>query len=94
MWFQTSLWPLSNPSFRSTEPTQMRRSEFLRAVDDEFGSRAGALTQDLVLTRFGRTAEEALDAGVAPREIWIALCDEADVPAHRRYGVGRREPRS
>ncbi|MES2867459.1 MULTISPECIES: DUF3046 domain-containing protein [Microbacterium] len=72
----------------------MRRSEFLRAVDDEFGARAAMLTTDLVLDALGnRTAAEALDAGVAPREIWLALCAETDVPAERRYGVGRLEPR-
>jgi len=72
----------------------MRRSEFLRAVDDEFGARAATLTTDLVLDALGnRTAVEALDAGVAPREIWLALCAETDVPAERRYGVGRLEPR-
>ncbi|WP_309065273.1 DUF3046 domain-containing protein [Microbacterium sp.] len=71
----------------------MRRSEFLRAVDDEFGSRANALTHDLILGALGRTAVEALDAGVPPRDIWLALCEETDVPAERRYGVGRMEPR-
>ncbi|MGB3374579.1 MAG: DUF3046 domain-containing protein [Microbacterium sp.] len=71
----------------------MRRSEFLRAVDDEFGARATSLTHDLVLGALGMTALAALDAGVPPRDIWLALCDEADVPAERRYGVGRLEPR-
>lgn len=72
----------------------MRRSEFLRAVEDEFGGRAGALLSDLVLGDLtGQTAAEALDAGVPPREIWLALCAEMDVPAERRYGVGRIEPR-
>ena len=71
----------------------MRRSEFLRAVDDEFGARADALTRDLVLGDIGMTAQDALDSGVPPREIWLALCVETDVPSERRYGVGRREPR-
>lgn len=71
----------------------MRRSEFLRAVDDEFGARSASLLNDLVLPGIGRTAHEALDAGVPPREIWIALCAETDVPVARRYGVGRLEPR-
>lgn len=72
----------------------MRRSEFDRAVSDEFGARAGALLVDLVLSGVGgRTASEALTAGVPPREVWIALCAETDVPAQRRYGVGRLEPR-
>lgn len=72
----------------------MRRSEFDRAVADEFGARAGAVVNDLFLSRVGgRTAAQAIAAGVDPREVWLALCDELDVPAERRYGVGRLEPR-
>ena len=72
----------------------MRRSEFERAVDDEFGARASTVTSDLVLSDVGgRTAVEALAAGIPPREVWLALCAETDVPAERRYGVGRMEPR-
>lgn len=72
----------------------MRRSEFLRAVTLEFGARASTLTNDLVLGVLdGRTASEALEAGVAPREIWLALCAETDVPPERRYGAGRLDPR-
>jgi hypothetical protein len=72
----------------------VRRSEFERAVADEFGARAGAVTSDLVLAAIGDlTAEQALAAGLAPRDIWLALCAETDVPAERRYGVGRLEPR-
>lgn len=72
----------------------MRRSEFLRAVDVEFGGRASSLVSDLVLTQMGdRTAAEALAAGVPPREIWLALCAEMDVPLERRHGAGRLEPR-
>lgn len=72
----------------------MRRSEFRRAVDDEFGPRGGALLDDLIIPGIGdRTATAALDAGVPPREVWIALCIEMDVPPERRHGVGRLEPR-
>jgi hypothetical protein len=72
----------------------MRRSEFERAVDDEFGPRAGALMADLVLPDLGdRTPRQALEAGIAPRDIWLALCEETDVPPERRYGAGRMEPR-
>nr|WP_201469556.1 DUF3046 domain-containing protein [Microbacterium hydrocarbonoxydans] len=72
----------------------MRRSEFLRAVDAEFGSRGLSLVSDLVLTQLGgRTAEAALDDGVQPRDIWLALCVEAEVPVERRHGAGRLEPR-
>lgn len=72
----------------------MRRSEFHRAVSDEFGARAGALTADLVLAQLSdRTAAQALEDGVPPRDVWLALCSETDVPAERRYGAGRLEPR-
>lgn len=71
----------------------MKRSEFLRAVDDEFGPRATSLLADLVLAPLGRTADEAIADGVAPREVWMALCEEADVPVARRHGAGRLEPK-
>ncbi|MFT4235455.1 MAG: DUF3046 domain-containing protein [Microbacterium sp.] len=71
----------------------MRRSEFLRAVEAEFGARSVSLMNDLVLPGLSRTAVEALDVGVPPREIWAALCDEMDVPDSRRHGVGLITPR-
>lgn len=72
----------------------MRRSEFDRAVADEFGARGGSLLTDLVLSAVGgRTSVDALAAGVDPREVWMALCAETDVSENRRYGVGRLEPR-
>ncbi len=72
----------------------MKRSEFHRAVEAEFGAGASALMHDLVLSGVGRrTAAEALAAGEAPRTIWLALCAEMDVPENRRHGVGRVEPR-
>ncbi|MBS1698451.1 MAG: DUF3046 domain-containing protein [Actinobacteria bacterium] len=70
----------------------MRRSEFLRAVEAEFGARGDALVADLVLSAVGaRTAAQAMDSGVPPREVWLALCAEMDVPESRRYGAGRIE---
>ena len=72
----------------------MRRSEFLRAVETEFQARASSLVNDLSLTGVGgRTAVETLADGTPPREIWLALCAEMDVPENRRHGVGRQEPR-
>ncbi|GAA2927762.1 DUF3046 domain-containing protein [Microbacterium luteolum] len=72
----------------------MRRSEFLRAVETEFQARASSLVNDLVLGALGnRTAVEALADGAPPRDIWLALCAEMDVPDNRRHGVGRQEPR-
>ena len=73
----------------------MTRSEFSRAIADEFGEAYGrSLVRDLVLTPLGeRTAEQALAAGVAPREIWLALCAAMDVPRERWHGAGRPEPK-
>ena len=73
----------------------MKLSEFWLAVSDEFGEAYGrVITHDLVLGSLGGlTAEEAIKAGVNPREIWLALCKAADVPANRWYGVGQREPK-
>ena len=72
----------------------MRRSEFQRAVDDEFGARAAFLVADLSLSGVGhRTAVQALADGVAPRDVWRALCVETDVPESRRHGAGRLDLR-
>jgi hypothetical protein len=73
----------------------MRKSEFRRAVDDEFGEAYGrVVTRDLVLTSLGdQTADEALLSGVQPRDVWLALCEAEGVPVARRYGVGLPEPR-
>ena len=74
---------------------RMRRSEFDRAVTEEFGAVYGAsLLRDLVLRGLGdRTAAQALRDGESPRDVWLALCGEMQVPEQRRYGVGRLEPR-
>lgn len=71
----------------------MKLSEFDRAIDDEFGSFGRVLLRDTVLVELGnRTALEALDAGIAPREVWLALCRAQDVPPERRHGAGRPAP--
>ncbi|MFB2555139.1 DUF3046 domain-containing protein [Herbiconiux liangxiaofengii] len=68
----------------------MRLSEFRQAVADEFGDAYGqVVTRDLNLVDLGdRTPEQALRAGIAPREVWIAVCRAADVPESRRHGAG------
>ncbi|MBN9630137.1 MAG: DUF3046 domain-containing protein [Actinobacteria bacterium] len=73
----------------------MKLSEFQRAVVDEFGSGYGqALLTDLVLAELGgRTAQEALSAGIPPREVWIALCRETGVPQSHWYGAGKPAPK-
>lgn len=73
----------------------MRLSEFRQAVSDEFGDAYGrVLVHDLVLAALGGvTAEQALAAGRPARDVWLALCAEADVPKSRWYGAGLPTPR-
>jgi hypothetical protein len=72
----------------------VRKSEFTRAIVDEFGEAYGrVLTRDVVLPSLGNaTADEALARGVEPREIWLALCEAQDVPVERRHGAGLPKP--
>lgn len=70
----------------------MRLSEFRLAVAEEFGAYGKILCEEVVLTECGsRTANQALAAGVAARDVWLALCRIQDVPDNRRYGVGRQQ---
>lgn len=57
-------------------------------MDDEFGSGySRVLGGSLVLAGVGgRTAAQALAAGINPRDIWLAVCDVQDVPEERRLG--------
>lgn len=54
---------------------------------------ARVVLNDLVLTALGnRTGEQALGAGVPPRDVWLAICAETDVPRERWHGVGLPKP--
>ncbi|HSL35714.1 MAG TPA: DUF3046 domain-containing protein [Arthrobacter sp.] len=66
----------------------MRISDFWRLMDDEFGAGySRVLSSSLVLAGVGgRTADQALSAGVPPRQVWLALCEVQDVPPERRLG--------
>jgi hypothetical protein len=76
------------PGRRSDRLGVVRISHFWALMDDEFGpSYAGTLARDHVLGALGqRTAVAALADGVPPREVWLALCDDLDVPPERRLG--------
>jgi hypothetical protein len=60
----------------------VRLTQFHVLVDDRFGSVRGAsLLVDHVLTGFGgRTAAQAIEDGIDPRDVWRALCADFDVP--------------
>ena len=68
-------------------------SEFWTLMRDEFGDgTAQALARSHVLGSLGdRTAQEALEAGIPPREVWLALVRDLDVPEER--WLGRDGPR-
>ncbi|MFC7405323.1 DUF3046 domain-containing protein [Georgenia alba] len=65
----------------------MRHSEFWQVVDEVLGETYGrSVAQDLVLPGAGgRTAVEALDAGVPPRRVWDAVCDELELGETARW---------
>jgi hypothetical protein len=60
----------------------VRLTEFRELVDVQFGRvRGGSLLVDHVLTQLGgRTAMQAIEDGVDPRDVWRALCADFDVP--------------
>ncbi len=60
----------------------MRLTEFRELVEGRFGAvRASSMLLDHVLTSMGgRTAAQAIEDGVEPREVWRALCADFDVP--------------
>ncbi|MBJ7290108.1 DUF3046 domain-containing protein [Williamsia sp.] len=63
----------------------MRLTEFSELMATEFGSlTADSMLRDHVLIDFGgRTGAEALEAGIDPKQVWVALCREFDVPRER-----------
>jgi hypothetical protein len=65
---------------------RVRLTQFRDLMNDEFGPvRAAALARDHVFADLGgRTVEEALEAGIDPRKVWLAVCDAYDVPPVRR----------
>lgn len=51
------------------------------------------LMRDTVIVELGnRTADQALAAGIPPREVWVALCRVQEVPVERWHGVGLPKP--
>jgi DUF3046 family protein len=60
----------------------VRLTEFHELVKGQFGAvRASSMLVDHVLTALGgRTAAQAIEDGVDPRDVWRALCADFDVP--------------
>jgi hypothetical protein len=70
----------------------VRLSHFRELMEGEFGAaRAGSLARDHVFAELGgRTAEQAIEAGIDPKNAWRAICDAYDVPPARRLGADDR----
>ena len=64
----------------------MRLQEFWTRLDDQFGAmRAQSVARDHVFADLGgRTATDAIEAGVPVRKVWLAVCEAFDVPPKER----------
>jgi hypothetical protein len=60
----------------------VRLTEFQELVEGQFGTvRATSMLVDHVLSGYGgRTAVQAIEDGIDPRDVWRALCTDFDVP--------------
>jgi hypothetical protein len=64
----------------------VRLQEFWSRLAEQFGStRAETVARDHFFSSLGgRTAVEAIDAGVDVRRVWLAICEEYEVPKKLR----------
>ena len=64
----------------------MRLQEFWSRLTDHFGSmRAESVARDHVFAALGgRSAVDAIAAGLPVRRVWLAICEEYEVPAKLR----------
>jgi hypothetical protein len=64
----------------------VRLQEFWSRLDSQFGSmRAQSVARDHIFAVLGgRSAVDAIDAGVPVRRVWLAICEEYDVPPKER----------
>ena len=64
----------------------MRLQEFWCRLDGHFGSaRAQSVARDHVFAVLGgRSAVDAIDAGLSVRTVWLAICEEFEVPPKER----------
>jgi hypothetical protein len=64
----------------------MRHTEFWARMEDALGpGYAGVWATQYVLAELGgRTAQEALEAGVPPKDVWAAVWRALGLPASQR----------
>lgn len=62
---------------------------------EEFGQvYSGVLFRDHWITSLGATAADAIERGEKPQTVWVALCEEMQIPVERRHGRGHKDPDS
>ncbi|WKD59112.1 DUF3046 domain-containing protein [Corynebacterium caspium] len=65
----------------------MRLTEFERLLTDEFGAERGRfIASSHILSGQQATADELLERGVDPAQIWEKICIDFDIPEERRLG--------
>lgn len=65
----------------------MRLTEFSRLLHDEFGeTQAKWIAHSHVLTGREATADELIEAGFDPAEIWEGIMEDFRIPEERRLG--------
>ncbi len=64
----------------------MRLQEFWSRLDRQFGSmRAQTVARDHVFSALGgRSAVDSIEAALSVRKVWLAVCEEYDVPPRER----------
>jgi Protein of unknown function (DUF3046) len=64
----------------------VRLQEFWSRLSDHFGTmRAESVARDHVFAALGgRSAVEAIEAGLPVRRVWLAICEEYEVPQKLR----------
>ncbi|HWA67348.1 MAG TPA: DUF3046 domain-containing protein [Mycobacteriales bacterium] len=65
----------------------MRVTEFWDRMREQFGpAYADAVARDQVIRSLGeRNAVDALDAGVDPKQVWLAVCEHFELPLAVRH---------
>lgn len=65
----------------------MTQSRFYELMRDEFGDFSAVILSDTRLDRLADgTPAELLSQGVEPKEIWLAICTQLNVPKERWQG--------
>jgi hypothetical protein len=64
----------------------VRLQEFWSRMESQFGTmRAQTVARDHVFSALGgRTALDAIEAGLPVRRVWLAVCEEYEVPVRER----------